>query len=150
MQEPYTIYMNNNKYTYSSASDSIIYRDGQYYPATFKVLQKQSGVNRTITASAGEDIPFQEFNIDAYVSDMTIFYYLDCHNISATSAIVKCYCDDVLEFTMDFTGGSMYNYPMGSFNINKYVGTFRNTIAFNTATDSNRFTGFAWMFCWTC
>lgn len=148
MQEPYTIFLNDNKYVYNYA-DSIIYRDGQYYPATFKVLQNQSILNNKITGDIFEELPFQQFTIDAYVSDMTIFYYIVAHDINASECIIKCYCDDVLERTITFGGGN-YLYPIASFNINKYVHTFKTTIAINKASDNSVLTGFAWIFYWAC
>lgn len=150
MQEPYTIFLNDNKYIYNRA-DSIIYKDGQYFPATFKVLQCQSGLGGTkLMGDKYEELPFQQFTIDAYVSDMTIFYYLTTHDVSATEAIVKCYSDDVLQRTITFGNGGHYLYPMASFNVNKYVHTFKTTITVNHETNNQAIGGFSWIFCWTC
>ena len=102
------IYLQNNKYVYDDCK-YLIYRDGVYYPA--KLLNFSNiRLNGTVT-STNSEVTVLTLDVNAYVSDITIFLYGD--------NTVKCYCDD--EYITDVT-------CMGTFNVNRYVKQFKETV----------------------
>lgn len=135
MQDTYLIFQKDNKYTYESRNQasSLIYKDGTYYPATFTQWSNVTYLNN-FTANTETNIFSHEFN--CYVSDIVTYHYLSSIALKAGNSItLKCYADDQLCKTVLVHKGTLdYAYPTTTFNINKYVGIYRETLTFTTTS----------------
>lgn len=142
MQNTDLILLKNNKYKYISTEDSssLIYKDGYYYPARFTQVSKtfkQEG--RDIV---NKEIPLYAYTINSYVSDIITYHYLRV-TTSVSNIInnieINCYVDDELINKINFYPQyelTTYAYPTATFNINKYVHIYKETLQINSSMTS--------------
>lgn len=155
MQNTDLILLKNNKYKYISTTDSssLIYKDGTYYPATFTQVFKtfKQDKSRDIV---NKEIPLYTYKINSYVSDIITYHYsrFDTATNVINNIVINCYVDDELINQIKFYPlYALYAYPTTTFNINKYVNTYKETIQINSPMTSPN-VGFAdnvWWYIWS-
>lgn len=155
MQNTDLILLKNNKYKYISTEDSssLIYKDGTYYPATFTQVSKKNNQNKSYDI-VNKEIPLYTYTINSYISDIITYHYLRIDTVSniINNIVINCYGDDELINQIKFYPVyASFAYPTSTFNVNKHVNTYKETIQLNSSMTSPNvgFTDNAWWYIWS-